>query len=168
MKFAHPCSNLIGGRPFLNIPEYLNLLKTRQNLSWQDVANLTNTPIATLRNIFSGETVNPGFTTLCQIIYGLGGSVDELYGKSAPPSDARLAEAYEERINCIKAEHQEHVDKINQFHEVEFKALQESFNKQTAELKEMRETSDKRMRFVLIITAALIVVLDFIGNFIGR
>lgn len=53
-------------------------LKEEQGKSLAQIAEESRVPITTVKRFFSGETKNPGFLSLCQIIYTLGGSVDEV------------------------------------------------------------------------------------------
>lgn len=148
------------------LPDYLNTLKDKRNLSWQDISDLSNVPIPTLRNIFSGATQNPGIQPIVAIVKALGGSLDEALDlvPSSPeqplhteqhPAD-QLAASYEERIACIKAEHQATIEAMTQFYN---QRIQESAERERAG----QERYQKMLRFTLFITAALIVILDFIG-----
>ena len=53
-------------------------LKEEQGKSLVQIAEESRVPITSVKRFFSGETKNPGFLSLCQIIYSLGGSVDEV------------------------------------------------------------------------------------------
>ena len=53
-------------------------LKEEQSKSLAQIAEESRVPITSVKRFFSGETKNPGFLSLCQIIYALGGSVDEV------------------------------------------------------------------------------------------
>lgn len=53
-------------------------MKEEQGKSAAQIAEESGVPITSVKRFFSGETKNPGFLSLCQIIYALGGSVDEV------------------------------------------------------------------------------------------
>ena len=53
-------------------------LKEEQGKSLAQIAEESGVPLTSVKRFFSGETKNPGFLSLCQIIYALGGSVDEV------------------------------------------------------------------------------------------
>lgn len=53
-------------------------LREEQGKSLAQIAEESRVPITSVKRFFSGETKNPGFLSLCQIIYALGGSVDEV------------------------------------------------------------------------------------------
>lgn len=58
--------------------ERVSALKEEQGKSLAQIAEESRVPVTTVKRFFSGETKNPGFMSLCQIIYSLGGSVDEV------------------------------------------------------------------------------------------
>jgi transcriptional regulator with XRE-family HTH domain len=152
--------------------QYLNLLKTSRNLSWQEIADLSGVPATSVRNIFSGDTQTPGFQSVCAIVYALGGSIDEMTGHApkAEPADDRLSAAYEERIACIKAEHAEHVKRINDLHEAQDKRAVEGFERRLQESIQREERLNRSNRFILLLTAVLLVINileDVIARFIA-
>ena len=53
-------------------------LREEQGKSLAQIAEESRVPITSVKRFFSGETKNPGFLSLCQIIYALGASVDEV------------------------------------------------------------------------------------------
>lgn len=60
--------------------EYLESLKNRSGLTQRQIADRTGVPIGTIGRILSGETVDPGVLTISELVYALGGSMDELMG----------------------------------------------------------------------------------------
>lgn len=58
--------------------ERVCVLREEQGKSLAQIAEESRVPITSVKRFFSGETKNPGFLSLCQIIYALGGSVDEV------------------------------------------------------------------------------------------
>jgi len=81
--------------------EYLNNLKSKNNYSWADIAKLSNLPESTVRKIFSGETADPRFDTIRRLVEGMGGSLDEIRGKTlnnVPAEMYMLTSLYEQRI----------------------------------------------------------------------
>ena len=53
-------------------------LREEQGKSLAQISEESHVPLTSVKRFFSGETKNPGFLSLCQIIYALGGSVDEV------------------------------------------------------------------------------------------
>ena len=98
------------------IKEYLKSLKSKGNLSWQDISRASGLPEATIRKIFSGETADPRFETVVRLVSAMGGSLDKIHDiekkdaiekteESQMKALIAVNEVYEERIKDMKAEH---------------------------------------------------------------
>lgn len=99
------------------IKDYLNALKNKGKFSWNDLANLSGLPDATIRKIFSGETADPRLETVAKLVSAMGGSLDELVGrekKSEVELNAVMSmkEVYEARIADIKASYDVHLETL--------------------------------------------------------
>lgn len=53
-------------------------LQTESGVSYAEISKKSGVPLTTVKRFFRGETKNPGFFQVCQIINALGGSVDDL------------------------------------------------------------------------------------------
>lgn len=74
------------------ISNQLKLLKERRKLTNQQVSDLSGVPIGTINRILAGQTDNPSFQTVCDIVMAMGGSLDELVGiKEETPQEKKLA-----------------------------------------------------------------------------
>lgn len=60
----------------------LRELKENAKMTVQQIADKSGVPVSTVSRILSGETANPQFQTVCDIISAMGGSVDEFIGIS--------------------------------------------------------------------------------------
>lgn len=58
--------------------KYLRALKERCGLTLDQIADLSGVQKNTVSRIFSGETENPGFQTVADIVKALHGSLDEM------------------------------------------------------------------------------------------
>ena len=58
--------------------ERVRAMKEEQGKSLGQIAKDSGVPLTTVKRFFNGATKNPGFLSLCQIIYALGASVDEV------------------------------------------------------------------------------------------
>jgi transcriptional regulator with XRE-family HTH domain len=131
----------------------LEALRIKANLSYKQLAQMCDVSETTINRIFSGETRDPGFSTVAAIVKACGGSLDEIGGitrHSEKADTSALKEVYEDRITCIKKEYQEQIDRL--YHE---KAETERHN-------------EKRLKFVLGITALLIFALDLLGDIVAK
>lgn len=74
------------------ISTQLKELKDKRKLTNQQLAELSGVPVGTINRILSGQTDNPSFQTVCDIVMAMDGSLDELAGiKEAeePPAKAK-------------------------------------------------------------------------------
>lgn len=62
------------------LSDYLKALKTKKNLTNQDLSDLSGVPVGTINRILANQTDNPSFQTVCDIVIALEGSLDELAG----------------------------------------------------------------------------------------
>ena len=66
------------------ISTQLKELKDKRKLTNQQLAELSGVPVGTINRILSGQTDNPSFQTVCDIVMVMDGSLDELVGISEP------------------------------------------------------------------------------------
>lgn len=128
------------------VAKYLTALKNQRNLSWQEISDLSNVPVPTLRNIFSGETSNPGISTVSAIVIAMGGSLDEMIGL---PNSGRekssfevMVEKYEARIEKTKASYESRILQFNAQYERQIEQLNGSFDRRVSEI---NESFDRRV-----------------------
>lgn len=62
----------------------LKELKDKRGLTNQDIAELSRVPLSTVNRILSGQTDNPYFENVADIVIALNGSLDELVGILSP------------------------------------------------------------------------------------
>jgi len=67
------------------ITEKLTELKERSALTNQQISEISGVPLSTVTRIFSGQTDNPSFQTISDIVNAMGGSLDEIVGNSNKP-----------------------------------------------------------------------------------
>lgn len=74
------------------ISNQLKLLKERRKLTNQQLSDLSGVPIGTINRIMAGQTDNPSFQTVCDIVMAMDGSLDELVGiKEETPQEKKAA-----------------------------------------------------------------------------
>ena len=72
----------------------LKELKDKRKLTNQQLADLSGVPLGTINRILSGQTDNPSFQTVCDIVMAMDGSLDELAGIREPePASPKAAGA---------------------------------------------------------------------------
>ena len=82
----------------------LKELKDQRKLTNQQLSDLSGVPVGTINRIMAGQTDNPSFQTVCDMVMAMGGSLDELAGiqtpgggEPSPPGDD-LIRLYERTI----------------------------------------------------------------------
>lgn len=60
------------------IVKKLKELKDKSNLTSQQIADLSGVPLSTVNRILAGQTDNPSFITVSDMVKAMGGSLDEL------------------------------------------------------------------------------------------
>ena len=105
------------------IAKYLTALKEKKGLTYEAIAEVSGIPEATVKNLCTGKTEKPGIDTISDIVYAMGGSVDEMFtGKKDAAKEISISsikEMYEfqlaeqrnteeTRIMNIRADHEQH------------------------------------------------------------
>ena len=82
----------------------LKELKDQRKLTNQQLSDLSGVPVGTINHIMAGQTDNPSFQTVCDMVMAMGGSLDELAGIQTPgggepsPPGEDLIRLYERTI----------------------------------------------------------------------
>lgn len=82
----------------------LKELKDQRKLTNQQLSDLSGVPVGTINRIMAGQTDNPSFQTVCDMVMAMGRSLDELAGIQAPggketlPPSEDLIRLYERTI----------------------------------------------------------------------
>lgn len=95
--------------------DHLKALKEKRDLTYAEIAEISDLPLTTVTRVFSGATPNPTFETIAKLTIALGGSLDGIAGLkqtnsiSTPiektfDSYAELLRDKDDRINDLKEE----------------------------------------------------------------
>jgi transcriptional regulator with XRE-family HTH domain len=105
------------------IAHYLSSLKEKCGLSHEAIAEKSGIPLATIKNLFTGKTENPGIDTIQKVVYSMGGSIDEMFKREKGKENLQefsifsLKEMYEFQIAEISKTHEAHVANIRSHYE---------------------------------------------------
>ena len=132
------------------IAEYIASLKTKTGITNNgDIAEISNTAEGTVKNLCSAKTDNPGIVTVAQIIYSMGGSLDEIFNKGKIKDEMNevsflaIKEIYAEQFASAKATHAEEIANIRQHYEQHHQDLVDNFEKRLADKREIIEMQKK-------------------------
>lgn len=75
------------------IHNQLKQLKEKRKLTNQQLSDLSGVPIGTVNRILSGQTDNPSFQSVCDMVMAMDGSLDELVGikEETAPTERKSA-----------------------------------------------------------------------------
>lgn len=141
----------------------LKEMKSKSNLSNQQIADISATPLSTVTKILSGETESPSFFTVCGIVRTLGGSVDEMIGIPID-SDKRSQKPTEYEI--MLCEKQKEIERLTELHERELANVRAD---KDSELMNVRK-SKRLLAIWFSITLAFVIMLlaiDILNGNIG-
>ena len=79
------------------IIDELRQLKEQSNMTNQQIADKSGIPASTIARILSGQTDNPSFQTVSDMVKAMGGSLDQITGTASRNPDA-VTELYEKII----------------------------------------------------------------------
>lgn len=97
--------------------DYILALKDAGNFTFEDMANVSGIPLATIRNICSGKTPDARFGTIAKIVLSMGGDLNELVGYERKKeievnSTVSLKETYEMRISDLIKSYETRIEDI--------------------------------------------------------
>lgn len=64
--------------------DYIRHLKDERGMTNQQLSERSGVPLSSVHRVLSGQTDNPNFQTVCDLVIALGGSLDEMVGIRAP------------------------------------------------------------------------------------
>lgn len=86
----------------------LQELKKKSNMTNQQIADKSNVPVSTVNRILAGQTDNPSFLNVCDMVKAMGGSLDEVAENAEhPASTIKPASAIDE----VSAVYREMIDR---------------------------------------------------------
>ncbi len=124
------------------VREYLVALMKAGDFTYEDAANLSGTPVQTVRNIVTGKTPDPRFGTLAKIIISLGGDLNEIIGYEKKKeievnSTVSLKETYEMRIADLVKSYEERIEDVKALCEARIADMRQIYKEIIAEQREI-------------------------------
>lgn len=126
------------------VKDYMIALKDSGSFTYEDIANLSGTPLQTIRNIFTGKTPDPRFATLAKIIISLGGDLNEIIGYEKKKeievnSTVSLKETYEMRISDLIKSYEERIEDVKAFCDLRVADLKKLYEERLVDLRKLYE-----------------------------
>lgn len=139
----------------------LKEMKKESKLTSQQLSALSGVPASTITRIMSGDTVNPQFQTIVDLVRAMGGSLDEFCDIPPKIIPAEQVEAPTSELITLYREMLDEKAKIIQEKDL-------TIREQTESLKEKRKEIKKLLMLLGITLVSIIAVLVFDlfnGNF---
>ena len=124
------------------IREYIGALLKAGDFSYEDAANVSGTPVQTIRNIVTGKTPDPKFGTVAKLITSLGGDLNEIIGYEKKKeievnSMVSLKETYEMRIADIIKSYEERIEDVKSLCEARIADMRQIYKEIIAEQRDI-------------------------------
>jgi hypothetical protein len=131
------------------LANYLTKKIKQNNLTFEFVAQESKTPVATVKNLCSGKTTNPGILTSLPIIYAVGGTPEEmLFGENQDT-------VKEFSINSIKEMCEQAIDEMVKTNETHIANIRAHYEQHRQDFKEnsdmLLKEKDKQITFFKIL-----------------
>lgn len=84
------------------LSDQLHALKDRSHVTAQQIADRSGVPLSTVNRILSGETANPSFQTVADIVIALGGSLDSIAGIQSASDDTSSGRIIQHLIATVE------------------------------------------------------------------
>lgn len=69
----------------MDLSARLNELRMKHSLTYQQISDMSNVPIGTVKSIFTGTSANPGFESVAAIVTAMGEDLHEFYTGQEKP-----------------------------------------------------------------------------------
>lgn len=132
--------------PTETLAKYLNAKRVEKGLTYEAVANESNSAESTVKNLLTGKSEDPRFKTIIPIMEAVGGSFDEMLypektkGERNDSSVIALKDMYEHQISIIKETHEAHVHNIRSHYEQHHEDLKENYERRLSDKRELIES----------------------------
>ena len=128
------------------LANYIKVLKERNQLSNEAIADMCGVSASTVKNICAGKIDNPGICIARRMIYLMGGSFDEMLNPGKTKEDlkgvsvAALKEMYEFQIMERDKINEKHIAEIRSHYEQHRADVTENYEKRLADKRELLES----------------------------
>lgn len=132
------------------IAEYIATLKLKTGITNnEDIAKISNTAEGTVKNLCIAKSDNPGIVSVAQVIYSMGGSLDEMLNQDKSKDDINevsflaIKEMYSEQFKALKDSYDDQVSNIRSHYEQHHQDLVDNYEKRLADKREIIELQKK-------------------------
>ncbi len=134
------------------VASYLTKLKNKTELSFEAIAEKSNRPVSTVKNLCNGKTEDPRLDTVAPIVYAMGGSIDEMYNPDKSKDEIKetsviaMKDIYENQLSAIKETTEEHIHNIRTHYDQHHSDLRENYEKRLSDKRELIESYKEQIQ----------------------
>ena len=133
------------------VSNYLSKLKEKSGLTYEAISKISGVPEATVKNIITGKTERPGIDIVSDLVFPLGGSLDEMStGKSKDQikefSIESIKEMYEFQLAEYKATEEAHINNIRAHYEQHRDDVTRNYEMRLEDKREIIKEKNKQLR----------------------
>lgn len=134
------------------VAEYLSSLKKSTGLTYDAIATKSKKSESTVKNLILGNIDDPRVDSVSDVVYALGGSMDELLNPQKSKDELKetsvmaLKESYEHQVNSMRETNEMHINNIRAHYEQHHEDLKENFEKRLADKRELIESYKEHIR----------------------
>jgi transcriptional regulator with XRE-family HTH domain len=128
------------------VAEYLSSLRMKTGLTYEAVAEKSNTSESTVKNLCTGKTEDPRIGTVAPIIYAMGGSIDEMLNPDKNKDEMKetsvvaLKDSYEYQMQIVKDSYETQMNNVRSHYEQHHEDLKENYERRLSDKRELLET----------------------------
>ena len=130
--------------------KYLVTLKEKSGLTYEAIADASGIPESTVKKLFSGKVENPGLDTILPVMYVLGGSFEEITGKSKDEVTAFSINSIKEMYEFQLAEHRKteeaHIENIRAHYEQHREDVTKNYEMRLADKREIIDQQEEHIK----------------------
>ena len=130
--------------------KYLVTLKEKSGLTYEAIAEASRIPESTVKKLFSGKVENPGLDTILPIMFVLGGSFEEITGKSKDEikefSIGSIKEMYEFQLADMAKMNETHINNIRSHYEQHRDDVTTNYEMRLADKREILKEKDEHIK----------------------
>ena len=127
------------------LSSYLNEKRVQNGLTYEALANISNIPEPTIKNLCTGKTIIP-------IMTAVGGSFDEMLSEGKSKEEVKetsilaLKDVYEYQLAALKETNEEHIHNIRSHYEQHHEDLRENYERRLSDKRELIESYKEQIQ----------------------
>lgn len=134
------------------VANYLTSLKEKSGLTYEAIAEMSGIAESTIKKLFSGKTERPGIDTVSDVIYAMGGSMDEMCNPGKSKDEVKeisinsIKEMYEFQLAEHRKTEEAHINNIRSHYEQHREDVTKNYEMRLADKREILKEKDDHIK----------------------